>query len=132
MSRLAPCSPVGVNCPQSLFVGENETDESHHSMILDVDQDLRLVLRTDADYAQTTWNGYSTKFAQPRSATPVRRMYYPTPASEPAGYVELATVSLDYTAPYSSSINRATAAKSRSRVRLSRALWPEKVPSSRR
>ena len=23
--------------PQSLFVGENETDESHHSMVLDVD-----------------------------------------------------------------------------------------------
>ena len=68
-------------------------------MISDVDQDLRLALRTDADYAQTTWNGYSTKFAQPRSATPVRRMYYPTPASEPASYVELATVSLDYAAP---------------------------------
>jgi hypothetical protein len=120
---------------QSLFVGENETNGSHplYGVGCRPGSTLGPPGRPDAAYAQTTWNDV---LGSSRSPAPLHLLRAacadPSPASAPAGYVELAAVSLDYATPYSSSISRATAAKSRFRVRSSRALWPEKLPSSRK
>src|ERR671916_4943 len=87
---------------QSLFVGENETNGSHP--LYGVGCRPRSTLgppgRPDAAYAQTTWNDV---LGSSRSPAPLHLLRAacadPSPASAPAGYVELAAVSLDYATP---------------------------------
>ena len=87
---------------QSLFVGENETNGSHplYGVGCRPGSTLGPPGRPDAAYAQTTWNDV---LGSSRSPAPLHLLRAacadPSPASAPAGYVELAAVSLDYATP---------------------------------